>query len=243
MSIFGDLETFLSDDLYPYRFPLAIGFVLLLLAGAFLAYRAGWHRLIWRHRLASAAIGLPLIALAVFALYPLVSPLFERSLACEASPIAGAGAGSEKCENQVAAAPAGTVGSSPGASTATALPTAAPTPQPTFAARVVQQGQFKGADDFHYGSGKALLIETAPGQYTLRFEDFSVRNGPDLYVYLSTELEAYGDGSLQLGTLKATDGAFNYEVPPGTDGSKFKSALVWCKQFSVLFAVAPFAGA
>lgn len=40
--------------------------------------------------------------------------------------------------------------------------------------------------------------------------------------------------------MKATDGAFNYEIPPGTDVSQFKSAIVWCKAFSVLFAAAPF---
>lgn len=66
-----------------------------------------------------------------------------------------------------------------------------------------------------------------------------MRNGPDLFVYLSTDPEGYGDGSLELGTLKATDGAFNYDVPPGTDVGRFKSAIVWCKQFAVLFATAP----
>ena len=48
---------------------------------------------------------------------------------------------------------------------------------------------------------------------------------------------------MELGTLKATDGAFNYDLPEGTDIAQFKSALVWCKQFTVLFAVAPFAPA
>jgi len=40
---------------------------------------------------------------------------------------------------------------------------------------------------------------------------------------------------------KATDGPFNYEVPAGTDVSQFKSAIVWCRRFSVLFAAAPLA--
>jgi len=42
------------------------------------------------------------------------------------------------------------------------------------------------------------------------------------------------------GRLKATDGAFSYELPAGTDPAEFASAIVWCKQFSHLFAVAPF---
>ena len=49
---------------------------------------------------------------------------------------------------------------------------------------MTHRGMFEGADDFHFGRGDALLIETAPGAYTLRFENFSVRNGPDLFVYL-----------------------------------------------------------
>ena len=56
-----------------------------------------------------------------------------------------------------------------------------------------------------------------PGVYTLRLEDFSVRNGPDLFVYLSPDAAGYTDDALELGRLKATDGSFNYELPPGTD--------------------------
>jgi hypothetical protein len=119
----------------------------------------------------------------------------------------------------------------------------APTPEPPtpmpFVPHIIRSGQFSGADDFHFGSGTALLIETAPGAFTLRFEEFSVRNGPDLHVYLSTARDGLGDGSLDLGSLKATDGSFNYEVPPGVDVSAYGSVLVWCEPFAVLFAIAP----
>ncbi len=110
-------------------------------------------------------------------------------------------------------------------------------------ATTIAAGSFRGADDFHFGRGTASIIETSPGGYTLRFEDFSVRNGPDLYVYLSPLAEGYTEGALELGTLKATDGAFAYELPDGTDPDDFESALIWCKQFAVLFAVAPLAAA
>ena len=75
----------------------------------------------------------------------------------------------------------------------------------------------------------------------LRLADFSVRNGPDLFVYLSPDADDYDDGALELGRLKATDGAFGYDLPPGTDPADFASAIIWCKQFSHLFAVAPLA--
>lgn len=108
-----------------------------------------------------------------------------------------------------------------------------------FEPHVERSGEFYGADDFHFGRGTALLIETEPGRYTLRFEEFSVRNGPDLFVYLSPNAEGYAEGALNLGELRATDGAFNYEVPPGTDVSQFESVIVWCRDFAVLFATAP----
>ena len=130
----------------------------------------------------------------------------------------------------------------PAASGAPTRPPPEPTPTPTpFTPATVATGEFSGTDDFHYGSGTASIIETAPGVHILRLEDFSVRNGPDLFVYLSPDADGYVDTALELGRLKATDGSFNYELPPGTDPSAFASALIWCKQFSHLFAVAPFA--
>ena len=51
--------------------------------------------------------------------------------------------------------------------------------------RLVSSGPLSGADDFHYAEGTAQLIETTPGVYVLRLEEFSVRNGPDLFVYLT----------------------------------------------------------
>ena len=97
---------------------------------------------------------------------------------------------------------------------------------------------FAGADEFHFGEGTARLIETAPGRFTVRLEDFAVRNGPDLFVYLSPDPAGYADGAVELGRLKADRGNQNYEVPSGTDPSSVKSVVIWCKQFAVLFATA-----
>lgn len=58
-------------------------------------------------------------------------------------------------------------------------------------------------------------------------------------MYLSPRADGYADGSLELGVLKATDGSFNDEIPAGTDLAAFRSAVVWCRAFSVLFATAP----
>jgi len=231
----GRFEELFSEVVYPVWPLWAAGAIAIALATGYLAYRRAWHRVAIRHPLISAVGAVLILAATVPAGYYMISPLFERSLACEASPLAGTGAGSEECQDEAVTA---TITPDPTLPPTSPEPGEAPTPEPAFEPRVTHQGEFRGADDFHFGRGAALLIETAPGQYVLRFEDFSVRNGPDLYVYLSDDPESYGDSTLELGTLKATDGAFNYDVPAGTDISRFKSAVVWCKQFSVLFAVA-----
>ena len=103
-------------------------------------------------------------------------------------------------------------------------------------------GRFSGTDDFHFGRGKAILREVEAGRWVVRLEDFAVRNGPDLYVVLSPDPGGYTDDAIEVGRLKATDGNFNMRVPDGADVSEVRSVLIWCKQFSHLFAVAPLDG-
>ena len=43
---------------------------------------------------------------------------------------------------------------------------------------------------------------------------------------------------LRLSQLKGDIGDQAYAIPEGTDVSKFKSVVIYCEQFSVLFAVA-----
>jgi hypothetical protein len=235
LSVFGEIETFISEELYPYRVPLTVVAVLVLLGGLYAAYRAGLHRLLWRHRLATTLVGVPtLIVVAIVGNY-LLSPLWERSYANEAPPVVQAAAPTAVAPGTGSEPPAG--GSD---SAAAPSPVMEPTPVAPVAATegIVLRGEFVGADDFHFGEGTALIIETAPGQYVLRFEAFSVRNGPDLYVYVSPDPVDYAEAAYEVGTLKATDGAFNYELPAGFSLDQVRSAIVWCKQFSTLFAYA-----
>ena len=116
------------------------------------------------------------------------------------------------------------------------------TPPPRDRRVADRTGRFTGTDDFHFGRGTATLREVEPGRWVVRLEDFSVRNGPDLYVVLSPSRSGYTGDSIEIGRLKATDGSFNMPVPAGADVSRVKSVLIWCKQFSHLFAVAPLAG-
>ena len=84
----------------------------------------------------------------------------------------------------------------------------------------------------HPASGAVRILKTAAGG-VVRMEDFKTINGPDLFVYLTTDLEA--TEFVDLGELKATEGNINYTVPEGVDTDAYSYVVVWCKQFGVLF--------
>ncbi len=98
-------------------------------------------------------------------------------------------------------------------------------------------GNFVGSGDgFHKVAGLAKVLTLADGKTFLRLENLKATNGPDLYVYLST-----GKGVsdiVNLGKLKGNIGNQNYEIPTGTDLTKYKTVLIWCKAFSTLFGSA-----
>jgi len=100
-------------------------------------------------------------------------------------------------------------------------------------AGIIAQGNFK--ERAHSVKGKALIIEQ-DGNKILRFENFETSNGPNLHIYLSSELG--DDDFIDLGKIKATKGNVNYEIPPGTDTDKYNKVLVWCVPFKVLFSYA-----
>jgi hypothetical protein len=232
MNLVGDLERLFATSLYPLRVPIGIGLALAFVALVLVARRRGWFAAARRHPRRTGSLAIVALVVGLPIGWYLASPLVIRTQLIEPVPVALA---------EPLAPPVGIPSKSPGAATADpASPTPPPTPAATpFESSVQATGPFNGADDFHFGEGTASVIETAPGRFTLRFEAFSVRNGPDLYVYLSPDRDGYAAGALELGALKATDGAFSYELPAGTDPLTFESAVIWCKQFAVLFAVAP----
>ena len=98
-------------------------------------------------------------------------------------------------------------------------------------------GNFIDAGDgFHKAEGIAKVIDLTDGRTFLRLENLKTTNGPDLYVYLSTGKDA--SDIVNLGRLKGNIGNQNYEIPIGTDLSKYDTVLIWCKAFSTLFGSA-----
>jgi hypothetical protein len=232
MEFIGDLERAFAAAIYPNRLVIAVAAVAALVLLGDVARRRGWATAVRRNPGRSAAVLIPALVIALPLGWYLASPLFLSSSIDEPAPV-------------VATAPSPTPSPSPTPAATTAQGTASPAPSlaatPTPPPLIAFAGTFQGADEFHFGRGTARLIETAPGQFIVRLEGFEVRNGPDLYVYLSPSAEGYAKGALEIGRLKADKGNQNYELAPGADVSSAASVVIWCKQFSVLFATAPLA--
>ena len=102
---------------------------------------------------------------------------------------------------------------------------------------MILMGNFvEAGDGFHKAEGIVKVINLADGRTFLRLENLKTTNGPDLYVYLSVGKDA--SDIVNLGRLKGNIGNQNYEIPAGTDLSKYDTVLIWCKAFSTLFGSA-----
>jgi hypothetical protein len=116
------------------------------------------------------------------------------------------------------------------------------TSSPTIntAPNALRTGSFVGVGDgIHDAEGIAKVIPLQDGSNILRLENLQVTNGPDLYVYLSTDKSA--SDFVSLGKLKANNGNQNYNIPSETDLIKYDNVLIWCRPFSVLFGSAQLA--
>ena len=104
--------------------------------------------------------------------------------------------------------------------------------QETHTSRNMLLGKFIGVNDgIHNAEGVAKVIALDDGTSILRLENFKATNGPDLYVYLARDKSA--SDIVNLGRLKGNIGNQNYPIPAGTDLTRYNTALIWCKAFSV----------
>lgn len=109
---------------------------------------------------------------------------------------------------------------------------------------VLSSGQFDVIDRIHQGEGTATLFQLPDGRRVLRFEQFNVTNGPDLYVYLSAHpaprdsAQLHEGAAFEVGRLKGNIGDQNYELPDNLDLSQFESVVIYCRRFSVVFSTA-----
>lgn len=107
-------------------------------------------------------------------------------------------------------------------------------------AETVSSGTFIELDAVHRGSGTARVIKTGDRAVLELGDDFTVNNGPDLFVYMSPNSNAAKENNLgdfvSLGPIKAETGKQTYQLPD--DYERFKSVVIWCRAFTI-----PFTGA
>jgi hypothetical protein len=237
MAWLGDLGSFILGSLYANAVPATVVGAALAIVVVRLALRRGWFERARRHPVRSAAVVAAALAVALPVGWYLASPLVVSAEIDEPAPIVASRPSPVPTAPPASRPPDSTPAPASHGPDLTTPPVASPTPVPPLAL----SGAFHGSDEFHFGRGTARLIETEPGRFVVRLEDFAVRNGPDLYVYVSPSADGYADGAVELGRLKADKGNQNYIVPDGVldDPSRAASVVIWCKQFSHLFATAP----
>ena len=112
-------------------------------------------------------------------------------------------------------------------------------------AKTLVTGKFHGK--VHKTEGRATIYQEADGKLVLRLTNFKTSNGPDVHVILVATTDAMDDANflkdntekLELGKLKGNEGDQNYEIPAGTDLTKFRTVSIYCERFNANFGAAP----
>jgi len=112
-------------------------------------------------------------------------------------------------------------------------------------AKTLETGKFHGK--VHATSGRATVYQEADGKLVLRLTNFKTSNGPNVHVILVATTDAMDDANflkdntekVELGMLRGNEGDQNYEIPTGTDLTKFRTVSIYCERFNANFGAAP----
>ena len=127
----------------------------------------------------------------------------------------------------------------PAAATPSATPTPSPTASPTPAVTptpsgptILRRATIGGAAG-HSASGTAEIVRNG-GSFTLELRsDFRIDSGNNDVIL--TNSASSMDGGLNLGDMKAVNGAQSYAMP--NDGSSFRYVILWCRPFRIPIGV------
>lgn len=110
---------------------------------------------------------------------------------------------------------------------------------------VAATGSFVRVDPIRWGQGEVTLYQQANEEKVLRFENFSVANGPSLRVILSaseepTTVDAMRQGGIEvdLGQVLGTRGAQNYAVAAEIDLSQYGSIVIYSPTLNLIYTYA-----
>lgn len=112
---------------------------------------------------------------------------------------------------------------------------------------IIAEGEFTQIDPVRFANGDVTIYEAADESRLLRFTRFSVINGPELHVWLSTlpaptetaELEVDFE-RIDLGLIRGTSGDQNYtEIPADLDIDIYQSIVIYSEALSLVYSYAP----
>ena len=113
----------------------------------------------------------------------------------------------------------------------------------TCHSQLVAQGGDQWTDKVYSVEGKWAIQEDAGTFYFELGSDFMTLAGPDLKLYLSpkaiqdiSDREAIDkNGGVMVAGLKSNKGAQKYSLPTGIELSSYKSLVIFCPKFSVVW--------
>ena len=116
----------------------------------------------------------------------------------------------------------------------------------TNTSKVLGRGSFQQGDSTYIIAGNAVLSEV-DGKRMVSFTNFTVTNGPDLFVYLvktnSTDNQtvkstAKAGDFVNIAVLKGNIGNQNYEIPADLNLADYQTVSIWCRRFGRNFGAA-----
>lgn len=108
-------------------------------------------------------------------------------------------------------------------------------------------GTFARIDAVRWAQGTVNIYRQADNSLVMRFEGFSMLNGPDLRVYLSSaeepatfaEMGSEDNEPIEVQPLKASDGSQNYNLPSSVDMSTVRSVVIYSPTVDYVYSYAP----
>jgi len=106
-------------------------------------------------------------------------------------------------------------------------------------------GDFTAIDAVRWARGTALVYQLADQSWVIRLENFEVRSGPQLHLFLSANPEPRTPEQVReeglgfdWGPLRGTLGSQNYALPAGFDMDSVRSVVIFSIPYQEVFSSA-----
>jgi hypothetical protein len=89
----------------------------------------------------------------------------------------------------------------------------------------------------HTASGDVSVIESATGDWVIRFQNFTVQGSPAPVLYIVEGEDERDPGGTKLGAFTATSGStLDVALPAGVEPGPGWTVLIWCEKFATPIA-------